>query len=187
MALLRLRRRKFYVFQLLCLAYLPENVFIIIIIIIHDINLLDENRKPETLSDAGTETVLEVNAKLSTWPYLVTLTRVHVKVSLSLCLTKHHTIKTYRGVEVQLHAFLTSALDAGEWWSSGTGRFTPGKGAHGSHWIGPWVGSGTGLDAVTKRKYPCVCRESNHGRPAHSLVPILTELSKLLPEYRTRS
>jgi hypothetical protein len=32
-----------------------------------------------------------------------------VKVKAFLCLTKHHTTKTCEGVEVQLHAFLTSA------------------------------------------------------------------------------
>jgi hypothetical protein len=30
-------------------------------------------------------------------------------------LTKHHAIETYGGVEVQLRAFLTSALDGREW------------------------------------------------------------------------
>jgi hypothetical protein len=28
--------------------------------------------------------------------------------------TKHHTVKVQRGVEVKLHTFLTSALDGGE-------------------------------------------------------------------------
>jgi hypothetical protein len=37
-----------------------------------------------------------------------------VKVKLSLCLNKHHVMKTYWGVEEELHAFLTSALDADE-------------------------------------------------------------------------
>jgi hypothetical protein len=37
-----------------------------------------------------------------------------VKVKLSLCLTKHHAMKTYWGVEVQLHAFFSWALDGGE-------------------------------------------------------------------------
>jgi hypothetical protein len=38
-----------------------------------------------------------------------------VKVKLSLCLTKHHATKTYWRVKVQLHVFLSSALDGSEW------------------------------------------------------------------------
>jgi hypothetical protein len=34
-------------------------------------------------------------------------------------------MKTYWGVEVYLDAFLTSALDGGEWSTSLPGRFTP--------------------------------------------------------------
>jgi hypothetical protein len=37
-----------------------------------------------------------------------------VKLPLSLCLIKHHDMTTYGGVEVYLHAFLTSALYEGE-------------------------------------------------------------------------
>jgi hypothetical protein len=33
-----------------------------------------------------------------------------VKQNLSLCLLKHHATKAYRGVEVQLHKFLTASL-----------------------------------------------------------------------------
>jgi hypothetical protein len=51
------------------------------------------------------------------------------KLKLSLCLTKHdalktypwlkhHATKTYWGLELQLHTFLTSALDCGEWSAS---------------------------------------------------------------------
>jgi len=43
---------------------------------------------------------------------------------LSLCLTKYYPMKTKGRVEVQLHAFLTSELDGGEWSTSGPGRFT---------------------------------------------------------------
>jgi hypothetical protein len=45
------------------------------------------------------------------------------------------------------------------------------------------VGPRSGLDAVAKRKIPCLCRESNPGRPAHSLVAAPPELSRLL-HYR---
>jgi hypothetical protein len=48
-----------------------------------------------------------------------------VKVKLSLRLTKYHAMKTFRGVEVQLHAVFTLALDKGEWSASGPGHFTP--------------------------------------------------------------
>jgi hypothetical protein len=36
------------------------------------------------------------------------------KVKMPLCLTKHHAMKSYWGVEIQFHAFLISALDGGE-------------------------------------------------------------------------
>jgi hypothetical protein len=41
--------------------------------------------------------------------------------------------KTYRGVEGQIHVFLTLALVGGEWSASRNGRLTPGKGAPGMH------------------------------------------------------
>jgi hypothetical protein len=49
---------------------------------------------------------------------------------------------------------LTSALDAGEWSASRSGRFTPRETASGTHWIGGWVGPRAVLDAVVKRKIP---------------------------------
>jgi hypothetical protein len=49
-----------------------------------------------------------------------------VKVKLSLCLTKYHAMKTYWGVEVQLHAFLTSAQAGDEWSASRPSSFTSG-------------------------------------------------------------
>jgi hypothetical protein len=62
-----------------------------------------------------------------------------------MCTTKHHAIKTYGGVEVQLHAF-TSALGGGEWSAS------PPEKDSGAHWTGGWVGPRTGLDMKAKRK-----------------------------------
>jgi hypothetical protein len=47
--------------------------------------------------------------------------------------------------------FLTSTLVEGEWSASGPGRFTPGKGAPGTHCIGSWVGPRAGLDPGEKK------------------------------------
>jgi hypothetical protein len=82
---------------------------------------------------------------------------------LSLCflLTEQHAIKAYWGVELQLHAILTSALDGGEWSASYPGRFTPKERDLGIHYIEGWVGPRAGLDAVVKRKIPSSYRGSN--------------------------
>jgi hypothetical protein len=45
-----------------------------------------------------------------------------VKAKFPLCLIKHHAMRTCRGVEIQLHAFLTSALVRGEWPALPPGR-----------------------------------------------------------------
>jgi hypothetical protein len=42
---------------------------------------------------------------------------------------------------VQLHAFLTSAVDGGEWSASRPGRFIPRERAPGTQWIGSWLRS----------------------------------------------
>jgi hypothetical protein len=70
-------------------------------------------------------------------------------------------MQAYWGVEVQFHAFLTSALDGGEWSASRLGRFTLREIVPGTHWIGGWVGLRVGLDAVVKRKIPSPCRDVN--------------------------
>jgi hypothetical protein len=68
-------------------------------------------------------------------------------------------MKAYWGV--QLHTFLTSALDGSEWSASRPGRFTPRERAPGIHWIGDWVGTRAVLDAVVNRKIPSPRWESN--------------------------
>jgi len=78
-------------------------------------------------------------------------------------------MKAFWGVGVQLHVFLTQALDGGKWLTSRPNRFTPREKAPGNHWIGVWVGSRTVLDAVVKRKIPNPRRESNPDRPARKL------------------
>jgi hypothetical protein len=79
-------------------------------------------------------------------------------------------MKTYGGVNVEIHVFLTSALTGGEWSASRTGRFTPRENAPGTHSIGGWVGPRTGLDDVEKRKIsPLPGLEIRPlGSPAHS-------------------
>jgi hypothetical protein len=62
-------------------------------------------------------------------------------------------MKTYRGVDVQIRIFLTSALVGGEWSASRFSRFTPGERALGTHCIGGWVDSRASLDDVEKRKF----------------------------------
>jgi len=74
-------------------------------------------------------------------------------------------------VEAWLHAFLATALDEGEWSASRPGRFAPG--GPGTHWIGVWVVSGAGLDAVV-RIISGTCWEQNPGRRARSPVSLLT-------------
>jgi len=89
-------------------------------------------------------------------------------------------MKTYWGVEVQLHVLLTTAPEGAEWSDSRPGRSASGK----EHPLYIWWKAGgvsVGLDAEVKRKSLCPSRESNFGRPARNLIAILTELYRLLP------
>jgi hypothetical protein len=78
--------------------------------------------------------------------------------------------------------FLTLALAGGEWSASRLCRFTPEERAPSTHWIGGWVGSRAGLDAVEKRKFlnlpelelrslcypPVASRYTDSAIPAHT-------------------
>jgi hypothetical protein len=59
-------------------------------------------------------------------------------------------MKAYRGADVEIHIFLTSALVGGEWSASRPGRFTSEGRAPGIHCIGGWVNPRAGLDDVEK-------------------------------------
>jgi hypothetical protein len=58
--------------------------------------------------------------------------------STFLSLIKHYAMKTYGGVDVQSHVFLTSILGLGKWPASRPSRFTPAEIAPGTHCIGGW-------------------------------------------------
>jgi hypothetical protein len=62
-------------------------------------------------------------------------------------------MKAYGGVDIQIHIFLTSALDAGELSASRPGRFSLGDRAPGTHWIGGWMDPWAGLDDMEKRTF----------------------------------
>jgi len=64
-------------------------------------------------------------------------------------------------VEVELHAFLTSALDGRKWSVSRPARFTLGEDT-GINSVG-WVDLGAGLDTMAERRNPYSCWKSNHG------------------------
>jgi hypothetical protein len=79
-------------------------------------------------------------------------------------------MKTYGGVDVQMHIFLTSALVGGEWSASRLGCFITGEKAPGNHRIGGWVCPRTGLDNMEKRKVLSLqgLKLRPLGRPARS-------------------
>jgi hypothetical protein len=91
-------------------------------------------------------------------------------------------MKMYWGVEVHFHAFLTSALDGGEWSALHSDRFTPGERPLSTHWTGGCLTPRAGLDAVTRRKIsrhlpgirplsssPCLITSHHHHHHSHLL------------------
>jgi hypothetical protein len=94
---------------------------------------------------------------------------------MSLCLTKHRATKTYGGVEVQIHALLTSALDEDKWSTSSPEEVTPN-----TYWSGDGAGPRAHVHTVVKIKILFPSRESNTRRPARTLLTILTCIFKQL-------
>jgi hypothetical protein len=90
-------------------------------------------------------------------------------------------MKTYGRTEVELHAFLTSALDVGKWSVSSPDRLIPKTFFPGIYWRGGWVDPGAGwMQCRREETLALKSIESRlFGRPARSLVTILTELSRL--------
>jgi hypothetical protein len=81
-------------------------------------------------------------------------------------------------MKVQLHSFLTSALDKGERSTACPGCFTPGKNA-GIYWIGKCVDPKGGLKVLEKRKIACRFRVWNPGPP----VPHSSRYTYALPGH----
>jgi hypothetical protein len=63
-------------------------------------------------------------------------------------------MKMHGLMDVKPHAFLTSALDGGEWSIPYHGHFMPREGAPVAHRLGGWVGPTSSLDTVAKTKNP---------------------------------
>jgi hypothetical protein len=83
---------------------------------------------------------------------------------------------------VQIHLFLTSALDGGEWSASCPSRFSPREKGPGIQWTEGWVVPRAGLDAVVWKKNP---------QPLSGLEPPIiqrynTELSWLLLSWKQK-
>jgi hypothetical protein len=109
-----------------------------------------------------------------------------VKLNMSPCVTKHRAMKTCEGVEVQLHAFITSELDGDDCYALRCDRFTSWGKSHrypldrrldGFH---NW----SGRDGLEKKSLPHPCRELNPGPPVHILVTTLNELLQIIIAYK---
>jgi hypothetical protein len=85
--------------------------------------------------------------------------------------------KRIGGVDLKLHAFLTSALYGGEWSASRHSRFACGEGVPGTHWIGGWVGPVASLDTLTKRKIIVITPAGNWTPIVHRVAMSLYWLS----------
>jgi hypothetical protein len=97
-------------------------------------------------------------------------------VKLYVCLTnKHYAMKKYGGV---------FSIVGGEWSASRPCRFAPGERASDIHGIGGWVGPGTGLDNVEKRKM-FTYWDSNSDSSAIQPVSTPTALSQIPSPGRT--
>jgi hypothetical protein len=98
-----------------------------------------------------------------------------------LCLIKHHSNKAYRGVEVQLQAFLTSALDGGVWSASQLGQSILAEKP--SYPVNRRLGGPQRRSRISAKEKIFLhfsYRECDPDRPAQSEVTVLTVLSRIL-------
>jgi hypothetical protein len=113
------------------------------------------------------------------WWIQSSLTSLRINVKLYLCSNRHHAIKTCLGSG----GIAPCILNLGARWMwvviFTLTRLTAGENTLSTNWIGGWVGTRTGLDAVVKRKIPSPCLESNPDRTVRSLINTPTELALL--------
>jgi hypothetical protein len=84
-------------------------------------------------------------------------------------------MKTYGSIELYFHAFLTSALDRGEWSASCPDRFTSKEMAPSTNWMG--MGPEPAWTDIEAKIYLHLSyREVNCCRSVRSPVTIVTEL-----------
>jgi hypothetical protein len=62
-------------------------------------------------------------------------------------------MKTYWGVGVYIHVFLSSALVGGEWSAPRPCRFTPEKNGSATNWTRVWAGPSARLDDMEKLQF----------------------------------
>jgi hypothetical protein len=62
-------------------------------------------------------------------------------------------MKAYGGVDILIHVFLISVIVGDEWSVSRLGHFNPEEITPVTRWKGGWMGAGTGLEDVEKRKF----------------------------------
>jgi hypothetical protein len=63
-----------------------------------------------------------------------------IQNTITLSVIKHYATKVYGDANVQIHVFLTLAIDEGERSTSRPGRFNRRERASRTPWIGGWVG-----------------------------------------------
>jgi hypothetical protein len=100
------------------------------------------------------------------------------KVIILYYVTKHCVLKAYGESGGMAPQFLTLAIDGGKWSASRSCRFTSADSPHYEIYrslSGPHSQSGV----TEKRKFSCLCLESNCGRQAHNQIAAFTELSRL--------
>jgi len=64
-------------------------------------------------------------------------------------------------MELELHTFLTMALNEGEWSASCSYYFMPWERGPGTHRLGSWAGRRARLYVVAKRKNPIIAPARN--------------------------